>query len=93
MSPFQLFSIVCYLQLFTRCVLLRISKIHCKADQRKGAFLTQEEAVKKAGESPDHSTRDLFEAIEKGDFPSWTCYIQEMTPEQAESFRLVQLIV
>lgn len=64
-------------------------KIHCLADQRRGAFLTQEEAVKKAGESPDHSTRDLFEAIEKGDHPSWTCYIQEMTPEQAESFRSV----
>ncbi|KAG0152283.1 hypothetical protein CROQUDRAFT_649651 [Cronartium quercuum f. sp. fusiforme G11] len=62
-------------------------QIHCKADQRKGAFLTQEESVKKAGESPDHSTRDLFEAIERGEHPSWTCYIQEMSPEQAESFR------
>ncbi|KAH9816229.1 catalase-like domain-containing protein [Melampsora americana] len=64
-------------------------QIHCLADQLRGAFLTQEDSVKKAGESPDYSTRDLFEAIEKGEHPSWTCYIQEMTPEQAESFRFI----
>lgn len=62
-------------------------QIHCLADQRRGAFLTQEEAVKKAGESPDYSTRDLFDAIEKGEHPSWTCYIQEMSAEQAQKFR------
>jgi catalase len=27
--------------------------------------------------------RDLFDSIEKGDFPRWTMYIQVMTEEQA----------
>ncbi|MBW0508547.1 hypothetical protein O181_048262 [Austropuccinia psidii MF-1] len=62
-------------------------QIHCLADQRRGAFLTQEEAVKKAGESPDYATKDLFQAIERGEYPSWTCYFQEMSAAQAEKFR------
>jgi catalase len=62
-------------------------KIHCLADQKRGDFLTQEESVKKAGESPDHSTKDLFDAIERKEYPSWTCYVQEMSAEQAQKFR------
>ncbi|GAA5823474.1 hypothetical protein JCM11251_000645 [Rhodosporidiobolus azoricus] len=48
--------------------------------------LTQEEATKLAGENPDHSTQDLFDAIERGEHPSWTLYVQTMTPKQAEEF-------
>ena len=44
-------------------------------------FLTNEEAVTK---SPDYSQKDLYYAIEKGDFPSWTLCVQTMTSEQAE---------
>ncbi|POW04565.1 hypothetical protein PSTT_10354 [Puccinia striiformis] len=62
-------------------------QIHCLADQKRGDFLTQEESVKMAGESPDHSTKDLFDAIERKEFPSWTCYVQEMSAEQAQNFR------
>ncbi|PLW11523.1 hypothetical protein PCANC_13111 [Puccinia coronata f. sp. avenae] len=62
-------------------------QIHCLADQKRGDFLTQEESVKKAGESPDHSTKDLFDAIERKEYPSWTCYVQEMSAEQAQKFR------
>jgi catalase len=40
-----------------------------------------------AGENPDFSNQDLFEAIERGEYPSWTLNIQVMTPEQAEKFR------
>ncbi|GAA5967374.1 hypothetical protein JCM3765_000505 [Sporobolomyces pararoseus] len=61
-------------------------QFHYKSDQGIKAF-TNEEAGKMAGENPDFSNQDLFEAIEKGDFPSWTLYIQVMTPEQAEKFR------
>ncbi|AEI37252.1 catalase [Zymomonas mobilis] len=50
--------------------------------------LTAEEAEALAGSNPDHSQQDLFEAIEKGDFPKWTVYIQVMTPEQAKVQRL-----
>lgn len=40
-----------------------------------------------AGLNPDYATQDLFAAIERKEFPSWTAYIQTMTAEQAESFR------
>lgn len=45
---------------------------------------TNEEATKMSAENPDHSGQDLFEAIDRKEFPSWTCYVQTMTPEQAE---------
>jgi len=49
--------------------------------------LTDEEATKLAGTDPDYSTRDLFEAIERGDYPSWTAYVQIMKPEEADNYR------
>ncbi|KAK6500516.1 catalase A, variant 2 [Arthrobotrys musiformis] len=41
-------------------------------------------AEKANDHSPDHSQKDLYYSIEKGDFPSWTLYIQTMTPKEAE---------
>ena len=49
--------------------------------------LTQDEATKLKGEDPDHATRDLFNAIERGDYPSWRLEVQIMTPEQAKEYR------
>lgn len=46
--------------------------------------LSNAEATKLAGEDPDHAQRDLYENIDKGNFPTWTLCIQTMTPEQAE---------
>lgn len=40
-----------------------------------------------AGQNPDYATEDLFHAIEEGNFPKWTFYIQVMTEEQAQTFR------
>eukprot|EP00042_Codosiga_hollandica_P030137 m.173719 g.173719 ORF g.173719 m.173719 type:complete len:485 (+) comp53274_c0_seq1:37-1491(+) len=40
-----------------------------------------------ASKDPDHATRDLFDAIEKGDYPAWTVFIQVMTAEQAQTYR------
>lgn len=40
-----------------------------------------------AGSDPDYSIRDLFNAIAKGDFPSWNVNIQIMTFEQAEKHK------
>ncbi|HUT37505.1 MAG TPA: catalase [Planctomycetota bacterium] len=49
--------------------------------------LTREEAARLAGENPDHATKDLFAAIERGEHPSWRVCVQIMTPEQARSYR------
>lgn len=61
-------------------------QIHCKTDQGVKSF-TGDEAAKMATTNPDWNTEDLFRAIERGEYPSWTCYVQVMSPEQAESFR------
>ncbi|MES2356115.1 MAG: catalase [Pseudomonadota bacterium] len=45
------------------------------------------EAARLAGEDPDYAQRDLFHAIETGDFPRWRVCFQVMTNEQAASFR------
>lgn len=49
--------------------------------QQGTAFFTQEEAATK---SPDYSQKDLYEAIERGDFPKWSLEVQTMTSKQAE---------
>ncbi|XP_054711025.1 catalase-like [Uloborus diversus] len=50
--------------------------------------LTSEEATRLAGVDPDFQGRDLFEAIERGDYPSWTLYIQVMTEDEVKNFRI-----
>ena len=59
---------------------------HFKTEQGIENF-TGEEADEMRGTDPDHATRDLYEAIEQGDFPSWRLEMQIMTPEEAESYR------
>jgi len=49
--------------------------------------LTNEEAVHLAGTDADYAARDLYESIEKGDFPSWTAHVQIMRPEEADKYR------
>jgi catalase len=58
-------------------------QIHLITDQGIKT-MNNEEAGDLTGSNPDHAQQDLFRAIEKGDHPSWTCYVQTMTPEQAE---------
>ncbi|PHV10726.1 catalase [Chitinimonas sp. BJB300] len=41
------------------------------------------DAKRLAGEDPDYAQRDLFHAIEHGDFPKWRVCIQVMTQAQA----------
>ncbi|KAJ1936522.1 catalase A, partial [Kickxella alabastrina] len=45
------------------------------------------EAAKLEGENPDYATQDLFEAIERGDNPSWTVYLQVLTEEEALNYK------
>ena len=47
--------------------------------------LTDEEAAKLVGNDRETHQRDLFEAIEKGDFPRWKMFIQIMTEAQANN--------
>ena len=49
--------------------------------------LTAAEADAMKSADPDHATRDLFDAIERGEFPSWRLEMQIMTPEEAETYR------
>ncbi|KAK4701574.1 catalase, partial [Phenoliferia sp. Uapishka_3] len=62
------------------------AQFHYRCDQGT-KFLTQDVATKLAGENPDYSQQDLFEAIDRKEFPSWTLCVQTMTPAQAEEFR------
>jgi catalase len=50
-------------------------------------FLTQEDADRLAGEDGDYHQRDLYESIERGDFPSWTLKMQIMPFEEAKTYR------
>lgn len=61
-------------------------KYHFKTDQGND-FLTQSEAEKLAGTDSDYHRRDLFDAIERGDYPSWTLKMQIMPFEEAKTYR------
>eukprot|EP01036_Dinobryon_divergens_P055320 gene55320-73886_t len=45
-----------------------------------------DEAVKLAGADPDFHRRDLWEAIEAGEYPEWELAFQLFSEEQAEQF-------
>ena len=47
--------------------------------------LTDQEAEMVVAKDRESNGRDLYEAIEKGQFPKWKVYIQVMTEEQAEN--------
>ncbi|MFW5947095.1 MAG: catalase, partial [Gemmatimonadota bacterium] len=61
-------------------------KYHFKTNQGIET-LTQADADRIAGEDGDYHTRDLFEAIERGDHPSWTLHVQVMPFEEAKTYR------
>jgi catalase len=50
--------------------------------------LMADRADELAGTDPDYATRDLFEAIERGDFPKWRVCIQVMPEAEAENYRV-----
>ena len=49
--------------------------------------LTQAEADRIAGEDGDYHQRDLYFAIDRGEFPSWTLKMQIMPFEDAKTYR------
>jgi catalase len=61
-------------------------KYHFKTDQGI-EFFAQQEADQMAAVDTDYHTRDLFEAIERGDHPSWTLRMQIMPFDDAPGYR------
>lgn len=61
-------------------------KYHFKTDQGVEC-LTQEEADNLAGEDGDAHQRDLYDAIERREFPTWTLKVQVMPFEDAKTYR------
>lgn len=49
--------------------------------------LTSEKASALAGTDPDYAIRDLFEAIERKEFPKWRFCLQIMPEKEAETYR------
>lgn len=56
------------------------AQMHMKSDQGIKTLTNDEAATK----SPDYGQKDLYEAIERGEYPSWTFSVQMMTAKQAE---------
>jgi catalase len=61
-------------------------KYHFKTEQGIQNLTAQEAEVMK-GKDPDHATRDLYQAIQRQEYPSWRVEVQIMTPEQAAQYR------
>ncbi|KAG0282019.1 hypothetical protein BGZ96_000911, partial [Linnemannia gamsii] len=61
-------------------------KWHFMCDQGIKNFKAAE-AAKLASSDPDYATADLFNAIAKGDFPSWSVHVQVMTTKEAATYR------
>jgi catalase len=54
--------------------------------------LVWDEAVKLGGADPDFHRRDLWEAIESGNFPEWELGLQVFTEEEAAAFGLFDVL-
>ncbi|MDG2200831.1 MAG: catalase [Phycisphaerales bacterium] len=61
-------------------------KFHFKTDQGIENIMDDEAASIIASDRESHQ-RDLFESIDRGDFPSWTMHVQVMTQQQADTFK------
>ncbi|MGD8782432.1 MAG: catalase [Ignavibacteria bacterium] len=62
-------------------------KFHFKTMQGIKTW-TNEEAAKVVGADRESSQRDLFDAIEKGDYPKWKFKVQIMPEEEAETYHI-----
>ena len=62
-------------------------KFHFKTRQGIACLTDDEAAAIVAGDRESHQ-RDLFGAIEAGEFPRWTLYVQVMAESDAEGYRI-----
>ena len=49
--------------------------------------MTAKQASDMKATDPDYATRDLQEAIDRGEYPSWTANVQIMPEKEAETYR------
>ncbi|GMT16300.1 hypothetical protein PFISCL1PPCAC_7597, partial [Pristionchus fissidentatus] len=61
-------------------------KFHFKTNQGIKCF-SASDAGRLTGEDPDFAIRDLYDSIERGDYPQWNMFIQVMTFDQAEKWK------
>ena len=61
-------------------------KFHFKTQQGI-QNMAREDAERIVGKDPDYHTRQLFEAIEQGEYPKWTFKVQIMPEADAEHYR------
>ncbi|KAJ2356153.1 catalase A [Coemansia erecta] len=61
-------------------------KWHFRTDQGVRNLSTKR-AAELAASDPDYSVRDLFDAIERHEYPSWTLYFQVLTEQQALDYK------
>jgi catalase len=61
-------------------------KFHFKTQQGI-RNMSPDEANRIVGEDPDFHVRQLFETIQRGDFPKWTFYVQIMPEKEAETYQ------
>jgi catalase len=61
-------------------------KYHFKTDQAIKCFAA-EDAARIAGQDADYHQRDLLQAIDQGNYPSWTLKIQIMPAVEAAKYR------
>ena len=61
-------------------------KFHFKTEQGI-RNITDEESAELIGQDRESHQRDLFNAIEAGDFPRWKMHVQIMTEEEAANFK------
>ena len=64
---------------------LNYVRFHFKTQQGIKNF-SREEANQMRAADPDFAQRDLITAIDNGNFPKWTLYIQVMTKDQANRY-------
>ena len=62
-------------------------KWHFKVAQGIKNFMA-DEADKMRGIDPDYAQRDLFGAIERGDFPKWNVKVQVMTEAESKTYHI-----
>ena len=62
-------------------------KWHFKTKQGIKNF-TREKADSMRGQDPDYAQRDLFDAIQRGDFPKWRVCMQVMPEKDAEKYHV-----
>ena len=61
-------------------------KYHFKTDQGIKNLMA-DEAHKLKADNPEYATDDLYDAIEKEEYPSWTLYVQLMPETNGENYK------